>query len=659
MSQINIEQSFQIAVRHHQAGRLQQAEPLYRQILAEQPKHFGALHFLGVMAHQQGRNDVAVDLIRQALLIQPGNADAYGNLGVALKANGQLDEAIAAYHQAIALRPSYPAAFYNLGIALGTKGQLDEAIAAYRQAIAQRPDYAEAYNNLGNALNEKGQVDEAVAACRAAIAIRPNYPEAYNNLGNALRSKRRPEEAIGAFRQAIALKPDFAEAHNNLGNALKDNGQMDEAIAAYRQAIVLRPEFHDAHSNLVYAMMYHPGYDARAIAQEAACWNRRYAEPVREFIQPHRNDRSPDRRLRIGYVSPDLREHPLGRLLLPLLANHDKSQFELFAYSHVVVPDAMTGRLRSYVDHWRNTVGLSDIQTCDLIRGDQIDVLVDLTMHMSHSRLMVFARKPAPVQVAYLAYPGTSGLATIDYRITDPYLDPPGSGDSDYSEQSVRLPETYWCYGEGEEDIEAGPLPADSAGYVTFGCLNNFCKINERVLSLWATVMSSVSNSRLLLLAPVSDARPTVRERLERLGVKAERVEFVAPVPHRQYLRNYQRIDIGLDTFPYNGHTTSLDSFWMGVPVVTRVGRTAVGRAGRSQLSNLNLTELAADDDDQFVSIASELAGDRPRLSALRLNLRERMRASALMDGGRFARNMEAAYRQMWRTWCAGADQQS
>jgi protein O-GlcNAc transferase len=659
MPQINIDQAFQIAVGHHQSGRLQQAETLYRQILSEQPKHFGALHFLGVMAHQQGRNEVGVDLIRQALVIQPDNADAYGNLGVALKANGQLDEAIAAYRQAIALKPNYAAAFYNLGIALGTKGQLDEAIAAYRQAIVLRPDYAEAHNNLGNALMDKDQADEAIVACRAAIALRPNYPEAFNNLGNALRSKRLPEEAIAAFGQAIVLKPDFAEAHNNLGNALKDNGQLDEAIAAYRRAIVLRPDFHDAHSNLVYAMLYHPAYDGRAIAHEAECWNQQHAEPVRKFIQPHGNDRSADRRLRIGYVSPDLREHPAGRLILPLLANHDKRQFEVFAYAHVAVPDAMTARLRSCVDHWRNTVGLSDSQTCDLIRADQIDVLVDLTMHMAHSRLMIFARKPAPVQVTYMAYPGTTGLETIDYRITDPYLDPPGSGDGDYSEQGVRLPNTFWCYGDVEEDIAAGPLPAVSAGFVTFGCLNNFCKVNEQVLSLWSRVMKRVSDSRLLLLAPVGRARRTQMEVLERLGVKPERVEFVAPQPHRQYLRTYQRIDIGLDTFPYNGHTTSLDSFWMGVPVVTKVGRTAVGRAGWSQLSNLNLTELAAEDDDQFVSIASELAGDRPRLSALRLNLRSRMRASALMDGARFARNMEAAYRQMWRTWCARADQQS
>jgi predicted O-linked N-acetylglucosamine transferase (SPINDLY family) len=334
-----------------------------------------------------------------------------------------------------------------------------------------------------------------------------------------------------------------------------------------------------------------------------------------------------------------------------LLAQHDKSQVEVFAYAQVAVPDAMTQRFHSYIDGWRNIVPLSDAQAADLIRKDQIDILVDLAMHSAHNRLLVFARRPAPVQVTNMAYPGTTGLHTIDYRISDPYLDPPGAGDANYSEQTLRLPETFWCDGEMQPDIEVGPLPAEAAGHVTFGCLNNFCKINQQVLTLWAKVLDSVSASRLIMLAPTGDARRWVHELFEKLGITAQRVEFVSHQPRRLYLQTYHRIDIGLDTFPYNGHATSLDSFWMGVPVVTRVGPTVVGRAGWSQLSNLNLPELAAQDDDQFVKIAAKLSADLPRLSALRSNLRAHMQSSPLMNAPKFARNLEAAYRQIWQTW--------
>jgi predicted O-linked N-acetylglucosamine transferase (SPINDLY family) len=584
MSERKIQKLFQRAVGHYQAGQLSQAEALYRQILAQEPKHAGALYDLGLIAYQTGRLDIAVDLIRKA--------------------------------------------------------------------IARQPNWPQAWNNLAIALGRKGQLDEAIAACRQAIALKPNFAEAYSNLGNALRYKGQLEEAIRAYRQATVLKPNYPEAFNNLGNALKDKGQLDQASAAYRQAIVLQPNYAQAHSNLIFTMHYDPGNDAGMIAQETGRWNRQHAEPLKKFIQPHGNDRDPDRRLRIGYVSPDFREHPVGRFLLALLAQHDKSQVEVFAYAQITVPDAMTQRLRSCIDGWRNIVALSDAQVADLIRQDQIDILVDLAMHSAQNRLLVFARKPAPVQVTNMAYPGTTGLQAIDYRISDPYLDPPGRSDANYSEQTVRLPDTFWCDGEMQRDIEVGPLAADAAGHVTFGCLNNFCKINEQVLQLWARVMNRISGSQLIMLAPAGDARQWVHEVFEKLGVTAQRVEFVSHQPRRLYLQTYHRIDIGLDTFPYNGHATSLDSFWMGVAVVTRVGRTVVGRAGWSQLSNLNLCELAAQDDDQFVSIAAELAADRPRLSALRLNLRARMQASALMDAPKFARNVEAAYRRMWRTWC-------
>ena len=340
---------------------------------------------------------------------------------------------------------------------------------------------------------------------------------------------------------------------------------------------------------------------------------------------------------------------------IPLLSNHDHRQCEIFCYADVARPDAVTERLRGYADVWRSTVGLSDQQVADLVRSDQIDILVDLTMHTANNRLLVFARKPAPVQVAWLAYPGTTGLSTIDYRLTDPYLDPPGLFDAFYSEESIRLPDTFWCYDPLTDQPPVNALPALENGFITFGCLNNFCKVNDGCLALWAQVLQAVPQSRLLLLAPRGQAREHVLARLEQEGIAAPRVEFADRQPRLEYLKLYHRIDMALDPLPYNGHTTSLDAFWMGVPTLTLVGKTVVGRAGWSQLCNLGLQELAAETPEQYVALAARLAGDLSRLQELRGTLRQRMLRSPLMDGKRFARHVEQAYRQMWQPVVPGS----
>jgi predicted O-linked N-acetylglucosamine transferase (SPINDLY family) len=326
---------------------------------------------------------------------------------------------------------------------------------------------------------------------------------------------------------------------------------------------------------------------------------------------------------------------------------------ELFCYAQVLMPDATTRRFQRCIGHWRSTIGLSDEQVAAQVREDRIDILVDLKLHTSGNRLPVFARKPAPVQVTWLGYPGSTGLTTIDYRLSDPHLDPMGMDESIYSEKTVRLPHCFWCYDPLDgRDVPVNRLPAQSNGFVTFGCLNNFSKVNDSVLRLWAGLLRVVSGSRLLLLAPEGSHRQRALELLHREGISGERVEFVVPRPRRQYLEYYQRIDLGLDTLPYNGHTTSLDSLWMGVPVVTLVGETVVGRAGLCQLMNLGLPELIARTPEDYVRIATELAQDHARLAGLRATLRARMEASPLMDAPGFARDIEAAYRQMWRTWC-------
>ena len=608
-----------IAVGHHQAGRLQAAEHIYRRILQVEPNYANAIHLLGVIAHQAGKHEVAVEYIGRAIGLQ-GNVPAFhNNLGEACRALGRIPEALACYRRALELKPQYAGAYYNMGVALQDRGKLDQAVACYRRALELKPDFAEAHNNLGN----------------------------------ALKVQKKPDEAVACYRRALELKPDFAEAHNNLGTACKDQGKLDEAVVCCRRAVQLKPDFAWAHSNLLYTLLYCSGYDAQGIYDEHRRWNQQHAEPLAQFIQPHGNDRSPHRRLRIGYVSPDFRNHPLPIIAGPLFRAHDHQEFEVFCYSDVARPDAITARFRGCADVWRNVVGHSDEQLAELIRRDRIDILVDLCMHMGRSRLLVFARKPAPIQACWFAYPGTTGLSTIDYRLTDPHLDPAGLNDRYYSEQSIRLPDTFWCYDPLIGELAVNAPPVLEKGYITFGCLNNFCKVNVAVLSLWARVLKRVDRSRLMLLTAEGSHRQCTLRQLEREGVTPDRVTFVAHRSRARYLELYHGIDIGLDTVPYNGHTTSLDSFWMGVPVVTLTGPTAVGRAGLSQLMNLGLAELIAYCPEQYVRIAVELAHDLSRLSGLRATLRDRMQASPLMDAPRFAGNVEAAYREMWRRWCA------
>ncbi len=382
-----------------------------------------------------------------------------------------------------------------------------------------------------------------------------------------------------AYRQAIALTPNFASAHNNLANALKARGQIDAAVEEYWHAVEFRPDLPQFGDNLLYAMHFQPGIDAAALLDAHLGWDEQYAQRLKLEIKPHDNDRKVDRRLRIGYVSPNFYEHVVGRNLFPLLREHDRERFEVFCYANSRDEDALTARFQSFADGWRNITGLEDDAAADQIRADRIDILLDLSLHMEGNRLLVFARKPAPVQVTFAGYPSGTGLQTMDYRLTDPYLDPPGQTDGHYRERSIRLPRSFWCFDPIDDQADVGPPPFRSrGGQITFGCLSNFCKVNDHVLDLWSQVLTRVKNSRLLLQAPQGSHRQETLDRLAQAGIDPERVEFEAYRPRREYLELYRRIDIGLDTFPYNGHSTSLDSFWMGVPVITLVGETAVAR---------------------------------------------------------------------------------
>ena len=630
-------------------GLGREALAAFARAAALDPDHGEAQNSLGVALQDLGRLPEAIQAFRLALRLQDDYPIAHNNLGNALLQDRQPGPAAALLRQTVGRWPEFADAWYNLGNAEFAGCRFQEAAEAFRRTLALAPEHLPARNNLGNVLQALGRNEEALAAYLEALRIDPLFVDAFNNASAAARTLGRMDEAVRLLQEAAAVRPDYAVTHCNLGNVLKDIGRMEEAVASFRRALELDPRDAVTHSNLAYAVTFLPGFDARDILRENLDWDRAHAVAD---ARPFPNDPDPGRRLRIGYVSPDFREHCQSLFTIPLLSRHDHSRFEIFCYARVPRPDAVTRRIAGYADGWRDTQALSDREVAELVRADRIDILVDLTQHMSNGRPLVFTRKPAPVQAAWLAYPGTTGLSAMDCRLTDPYLDPPGQHDDWYSETSIRLPDTYWCYDPLTREPTPGPLPALANGHVTFGSLNNFCKVTPAVLALWAQVLVAVPDSRLLLLAQPGGHRRLVLDLLAEGGVEAARVEFAPFQPRLDYLALHRRVDLGLDTFPYNGHTTSLDAFWMGVPVVTRLGGTVVGRAGWSQLCNLDLRELAAGTDPDFVRIATGLARDLPRLARLRTGLRARMEASPLMDGERFARNMEGAYLQMWQNWC-------
>jgi protein O-GlcNAc transferase len=639
----------------HSAGRLEESISTYRQILQTNPNIAGLHNNLASAYQSAGKLDQAIASFRRAIQLDPKIPESHYNLANALKAAGQLDLAIASFRTAIVLKPDYAHAWSNLGIALKDNAQYDESIAAHKKTITLWPTYAGAHSNLGITLAAKGDFNSAIAAYRAAINLDPASAVFHNNLANALRQNGNLDQAIDSYQKSIVLDPSFPDAHANIGIAFKERAQLDEAIAAHRKTIALNPAAVATHSDLILELLYHPASTPESIAEELRTWNHQHAGFLKQSIQKFSNDPNPDRRLRIGYLSPDFCDHVVGRNLLPLFENHDHQQFEITCYSQLDRPDDITHHFQKLAGRWRDIPRLSDPQVATQIREDKIDILIDLAMHTGSNRLLVFAAKPAPLQVAAFAYPGTTGLPTIDYRLTDPHLDPPAMFDAHYSEKSIRLPHTFWCYALRPTEADhhpLAPLPAIKNGHITFGSLNNIFKINETTLNLWAPVLRAVPSSRLLLIAPECFTRAELTKSLQAQSIDPSRIEFAPRQTRPDYLNLYNRIDIGLDTTPYNGHTTSLDSFWMGVPVITLVGSTVVGRAGLSQLSNLNLKELAANSSAEFADIAIKLAADLPRLANLRATLRDRMQRSPLMDAPAFARDIESTYRQIWRTWC-------
>jgi predicted O-linked N-acetylglucosamine transferase (SPINDLY family) len=651
------------AAELYERGRFEDAEAICERVLRRDPVNAPALHLLGLAADQRGDRRRAAQLIESAIAADPSNGLYHLNLGNAQRVLGRADDALASYARATELSPSRFAAWFNLGQLHAERGEPERAAAAFRQALRIESASAEARLGLAAALVDTGQrAGHGTAASAEALSLletewprSPDPSRARFVLAMALYGCERWTEAASHLEVLVAEHPEAAEAHNQLANCYNQLGRADDAIREYRQTFRLAPDFHHALTSVLGTLNAVPSATPEAVLAAHREWAAAVAAPLYPVAPRFENSRNLARRLRVGYVSPDLRRHPVGTMFAPVLERHDPARVETFCYYNYPRSDVMTERMRKAAHHWRDIAALDDATVADRIRADGIDILVDLVGHTKHTRLPVFARKPAPVQVSWLGYFNTTGLATMDYFVTDPVSSPPGQ-ERYFVEKLVRLPATRFCYEPPEFMPEVGGLPAGRRGYVTFGCLNNIAKLNPRVLALWARILAAVPGARLLLQASAlndplfqREFRATAGEH----GIPTDRLEMQRFVPVDQAASTYHDVDIALDPFPYCGGMTSLDALWMGVPVVTLPQPMLAGRQSASMLANLGLAELIAADEAGYVTAAVDLARDLDRLATLRAELRGRFLRSPLADYERFTRDLEDAFREMWRGWAA------
>lgn len=532
--------------------------------------------------------------------------------------------------------------------------RLREAGELYHKACQLNPRDADAWHNVASICLQLKNMRGAEVAARKAIAASPKIPAPYTVLGAALHSQHRYGEAIPVCERALKLKKNNPEIYNLLGSAYLEMGNQAKAVHCYRRAEKLQPEAR-YHSNLLMTLNYFDPKTPEEVYEEHRRWGRKHGRPpagTREFA----NTAVAQRQLRIGYVSPDFREHPVAYFVEPLLAAHDRDAFSVTCYSGAANPDRTTARLQGLVADWRNIFGQSDEQVVRLIRADAIDILVDLSGHTAGNRLRVFAQRSAPVQITYLGYPNTTGVPAIDYRLTDAWADPPGETDRYHSEELVRLPHGFLCYQPPSGTPPVAPSPCGRNGYITFGSFNNLAKITPQVISTWSAILQECSDSRLLIKTRAF-ADPGTRQHCQSLfrdeGIEPARVELRGPthtIP--EHLGIYGEVDVALDTFPYNGTTTSCEALWMGVPVITLAGHNHAGRVGVSLLSQLNRQEWIANNRDEYIALAVQLGRRVQQQELTRAALRETIAASSLCDPQTFTQGLEATYRSLWLRWC-------
>ena len=647
---------YHLARALREQGDLDAAVASYRQALRIKPDIASASFGLADALSELGRPDEAITAYHEGLAVEPDAVEAHNNLGNLLQGRRRFEEAIASYERALAIRPESAEVLGNLGSALHEGGRLADALTTLRCAIDFNPGVSFAHFNLGRVQYDYGMLHDAVASFRRAIETNPTSADAYCNLGNALHGLGKFVESLACYRRALDLDPENALAHNNIGNTLKDLGRLDEAAASLDRALAINPDLAMTRSNLLFLHNFDAGYDPRRALQEARDFNELVARNAPAFTS-WPNELVLDRRLRIGFVSADLRNHAVGFFAegaIAALAAGESDRLELFAYYNHPTADAVTARLKACCAGWCSTASLSDEQLARQVCADRIDILIDLSGHTAGNRLPAFAWKPAPVQVSWLGYFATTGVAAVDYLIADRWT-LPESEESYFTEKIWRLPRTRLCFTPPNESAETGPLPAIANGYVTFGCFNTLAKMNDNVVATWAQVLRSVSQSRLFLKATQlseTAVRQSVVERFATHGIGAERLILEGADPRRQYLMAYQRVDIALDPFPYPGGTTTAESLWMGVPVLTLSGDRFLSRQGHGLLVNAGLPEWVAANREDYIARAVEHASNLERLALLHASLRSQVIPSPLFDAATFAHDLECALRGMWHVWC-------
>lgn len=657
----------------------------FRQATALKPDYADAYNVWGVALKRQQRIDGAIEKFERAIACDPASAAAYTNLGNAFVARGDLSRALDAHRRATLLQPESIAALNSLGTTCIRLGMLDDARQSLEAALRLRPDYVEALNNLGvvfqkqgrlveahgcfsraleiepesahawvnraAALNEENDFRRAIECCRRALEITPEFPEAYLNLGLAFKDIGMPLQALKYFEAAVRLRPDYGAAYNGIANACRDQGQYVLAEKFFREALRCDPADHEVHSNLLFIMSHHVLMPPAELLDAHREWAAIHCAPGRAQRYTHNREAAHDgRRLRIGYVSPDFRRHAVSFFLEPLIAAHDRSQFEIFCYAEIGHADDVTARFKSFADGWRDTMGMSDAQLAQIIHDDRIDILVDLAGHTAGNRLKAFAYKPAPVQATYLGYCATTGLEEIDYWITDDVIHPADTPELAV-ETIVRLPRCWVVY---RPPVGAPDVQVPARDHVVFGCFNDRSKITEEAVAAWSRILQRVPESRLVLKARQygdPDIRAELTGLFMRCGVEAARIEFRALSLPAEYMASYHDVDIALDPFPRHGGVTTADAVWMGVPVITLIGERFIERHAASLLTAIGASEWIADTVERYIDSAVALALDASGRRATRATQRQRVLASPLVDGHGLARAIEALYRAMWRRY--------
>ncbi len=636
-------------------GRFPESEALASSLVKSLPRHGFYWKVLGTAIQLQGRHEQALLPLQTAAALWPEDAQTHCNLGLVLKDLGRFVEAEASYRRALELAPADADLNNNLGVMRRAQGRFVEAEIHYRRALQSNPTFVRAYSNLSNVLQDLGRFAEAEASCRRALEIDPTYDEGYNNLGALQHAQDQLPAAESSFRQALEINPANGEAHKNLGTLLQQEGRLTEAEACYRRALPLLPDDALSRSGLLFCLSHNEAVSASDLFVEHCRFGERVEATLSRHWQAHSNLRDPERCLQIGFVSGDLRGHPVASYIEPilkLLSSH--ADLSVHTYFNHPKEDAYSQRLRTHVRHWHTISNLTDADLADKFRSDRIDILIDLSGHTGLHRLLCFARKPAPVQVSWIGYPGTTGLKSMDYYLSDRFFTPLEQFESQFIEKLVYLP-ALAPFQRSSDAPPVNELPALTKGFITFGSFNRRNKLSRAVIALWAQLLRAVPTSRMLLGGlPEQGQYQTLIDWFADEGITPQRLDFRSRASMGDYLLLHHQVDICLDAFPYNGSTTSLHALSMGVPTLTMDGTTPAGRAGAWILGHVGLSEFVVPDAREFVRTGLIWADRLPELARLRAGLRERFEDSALGQPALIAAGLERALRIMWQRWCAG-----